>query len=215
MAALTFLDTLRYEVGRMQALHPEREGELARASALILHGMVVPSPTDPDTGQVLSSDAQKVYHVNGSCDCSAGQYGRDCKHQHAWKLYQYISKKQAPAPVVPDVIEPWPDNDPEEAPEPQPAPVPLPEAPASVNVRVTIAGREVQWTLRDTDEARLAERLEALLRRYPLQSPPQAPASQGKDFCRVHQVPMKQTTKEGRSWWSHYDKTAGKWCKGR
>jgi hypothetical protein len=55
---------------------------------------------------------------------------------------------------------------------PQP-PAPLPEAPASVNVRVTVAGREVQWTLRDTDEARLAARLEALLARYP--PPPARP----------------------------------------
>ena len=43
MGALTFLDVLRSEVARMQSLHPEREGELARAHALILHGQVLPS----------------------------------------------------------------------------------------------------------------------------------------------------------------------------
>jgi hypothetical protein len=93
--ALTFLQMLSYEVGRMQAAHPEREAELARAHALILHGMVVPSPDDPATGQVLSSDQQTTYHVNGSCTCPAGQHGKDCKHQHAWKLYQYIQGKFA------------------------------------------------------------------------------------------------------------------------
>jgi len=80
MAAPTFLETLQREVARMQAAHPEREGELARACALILHGMVVPSPDDPATGQVLASDATTVYSVNGTCSCQAGQHGKGCKH---------------------------------------------------------------------------------------------------------------------------------------
>ena len=88
-----FLAMLRTEVAKFQAVHPEREGEIARAHALILHGMVVPSPTDPATGQVLSSDGQTTYHVNGSCDCRAGQHGQECKHVAAWKLYQYIARK--------------------------------------------------------------------------------------------------------------------------
>jgi hypothetical protein len=210
MSAPSFLQVLRTTVAQFQAAHPERESELARAHALILQGMVLPTD-DPATARVLSSDGAKIYTVNGSCDCSAGQHGKACKHMHAWKLYQHILKKQAPAPVVPDVIEPWPDNDPEEAPEPPP--VPLPEAPASVNVRVTIAGREVQWTLRDTDEARLARRLEALLQRYPLQGPPQPPVSQGKDFCKVHQVVMKEHTNDKGSWFSHF--VDGRHCKGK
>src|SRR5215813_13882147 len=93
MGAKTFLDQLRLTVGILQAAHPEREAELARAHALILHGMVVPSPDDPATGQVLSSDLQKVYHVNGVCDCDAGQHGRACKHVHGWRLYQYVQRK--------------------------------------------------------------------------------------------------------------------------
>src|SRR5262245_22483028 len=95
MGAKTFLDQLRLTVGILQAAHPEREAELARAHALIRHGMVVPSPDDPSTGQVLSSDGQKVYHVNGVCDCDAGQHGRGCKHIHGWRLYQYVQRKQA------------------------------------------------------------------------------------------------------------------------
>jgi predicted nucleic acid-binding Zn finger protein len=43
----------------------------------------------------------------------------------------------------------------------------LPEAPASVNVRLPFHGREIQLTLRDTDEHRLLDRLEALLQRFP------------------------------------------------
>ena len=42
--------------------------------------------------------------------------------------------------------------------------MPLPEAPVSCNVYVTLAGRKVQVTLRDSDEQRLLARLEARLR---------------------------------------------------
>ena len=64
-------------------------------------------------------------------------------------------------------------------------PAPLPEAPASVNVRLTIGGREVQWTFRDTDEARLADRLLALLARFPQAAPPSALApSQELGWCK-------------------------------
>jgi hypothetical protein len=210
MAAPTFLETLKREVARMQAVHPEREGELARAHALILHGQVLPSDDDPQAGQVLSSDGATHYTVNGTCSCQAGQHGKPCKHLQAWKLYQYIAGKlarrtEALLHVQADLS----------APAPPALPAPLPEAPASVNVRVTISGREVQWTLRDTDEARLAARLEALLARYPVPQPaPQAASQpQGKDWCPIHQTAMRQTTKEGRSWFSH--KVDGRWCKGK
>jgi hypothetical protein len=109
-------------------------------------------------------------------------------------------------------------------------PAPLPEAPASVNVHITIAGRQVQLTLRDTDEVRLLARLEEVLQRFPLPQPPAQPQGQAlspqqhnaaamhrtvTDFCPIHQVAMKENTKDGRRWFSHYDETAGRWCKGR
>jgi len=128
---------------------------------------------------------------------------------------------QQPAPEVITIPEEaeltYPDNDPEPAP-PPPRPVAaLGEAPASVNVRVTICGREVQITLRDTDEARLLERLQEVLQRYPLPQPeaPRGPKpeSQGKDFCQMHQCAMTLNNKQGRQWWSH--RTADGWCKGR
>jgi hypothetical protein len=203
MSHLTFLETLKREVAKMQIAHPESEGELARAHALILHGMVVPSPDDPTTGQVLSSDAQTVYHVNGTCSCRAGACGTMCKHIQAWQLYKFIAGKVAAAPQS-EVLGKC-EN--------------LPEARASVNVRVQVAGREVQWTLRDHDESRLATRLESLLARYPLSQsapasqPPVAAASPGEGWCSKHGLQMKQTTKNGQSWWSH--RTDDGWCKGR
>jgi nucleoid-associated protein YgaU len=109
------------------------------------------------------------------------------------------------------------------------APAALPEAPASANVRVTIAGREVQITLRDADETRLLARLEAVLAQFPVapKPQPQAPLSPQQHhalamhrpitqtgWCAVHNVQMQHNDKNGRSWWSH--RTAdGQWCKGR
>jgi len=197
MSAFTFLQLLTSEVARMQTLHPEREGELARAHALILHGQVLPSADDPETGAVLSSDLSKTYTVNGSCSCQAGAHGKACKHQQAWKLYQYITRK------VEEQMAP---------PEPEPLPA-LGEAPASANVRVTIAGRDVQLTLRGTSEDDVLARLEKVLQRYPVPEK-SAAADQPEGLCVRHNVQMKRNDKNGRQWWSH--RTAdGHWCKGR
>ena len=101
---------------------------------------------------------------------------------------------------------------------PVPAPdipgAPLPEAPASVNVHLEIAGRQVQLTLRDSDEGRLLARLDAILQRFSLVVKPtdtQTPPAAG--WCAKHGVQMTQNHKDGRSWWSH--KTADGWCKGK
>jgi hypothetical protein len=201
MSHPTFLEVLKAETMKFQATHPEREAEIARASALIRLGMVTPSPDDPATGQVLSSDGQTVYRVNGVCDCEAGQHGRQCKHVSGWRLYQHIASKVA-APPTPDVLEKGSN---------------LPEARASVNVRVQVAGHEVQWTLRDHSEDRLATRLAALLGRYPVPQPaPPSGATQGQEgYCAKHQVPMKLNHgKDGKSdWYSH--RHLGEWCKGK
>jgi hypothetical protein len=77
-----------------------------------------------------------------------------------------------------------------------------------------VHGYEVQVTLRDHDEHALLARLDALLTRDPLPAQTVSqPTGQGKGWCAKHGVPMKQTTKDGRSWYSH--KTAEGWCKGR
>jgi len=100
-------------------------------------------------------------------------------------------------------------------------PVPLGEAPCSVNCHVTIAGRQVQLTLRGTDEGDVLARLETLLARYPVpQAQPEAPRSpqtpqpEEKRYCPRHGSAMTLNHKEGRSWWSHRGPD-GAWCKGR
>ena len=163
-ATLSFVETLKREVGRMQALHPERANDLSRACALVMQGMVLPSPDDPATAHVLSSDGAKHYAVNGHCSCPAGEHGKDCKHQHAWKLYQFITKKMEALPP-PEVLPVDGKNQ------------PLPEAPASANVRLLIDGHETQITLRDSREDRLLDRLHALLKRQDLRPLPPKPAA--------------------------------------
>ena len=48
-----------------------------------------------------------------------------------------------------------------------------------MNVRLQVAGRDVQWTLQDADEERLAQRLEALLARYPVPTSVSPPGPTG------------------------------------
>ena len=96
---------------------------------------------------------------------------------------------------------------------------PLPEARASINVRLVIAGRDCQLTLRDSDETRLLVRLAEVLQRFPLPEvpcDPKGPAPRAEGWCQKHGVQMKWNEgKEGRKgWFSHRD-AAGAWCKGK
>jgi hypothetical protein len=133
------------------------------------------TPTeDVTTAHVLSSDGARHYTVNGSCDCRAGAHGKDCKHMHAWKLYQYIAKKiAAQSPPVQD------DSGNVETP-------PLPEARASLNFMAMVGGFETQITLRGDTEEELLTRLQVLLKRQdirPVPKPaPKAGAWKGRQY---------------------------------
>jgi hypothetical protein len=106
--------------------------------------------------------------------------------------------------------------------EPVVAPVTLPEAPASVNCHILLEGRQVQVTLRDTDETRLLARLATLLQQYPVAEPPTPPPTQGtvepvpdeNPYCQLHKVPLKKFTKDGKTWHSHKTPN-GSWCRGK
>jgi hypothetical protein len=94
----------------------------------------------------------------------------------------------------------------------------LPEAPASVNCHLTIAGRQVQLTLRDSDEGRLLQRLTAVLAQYPLpeaapSSPAPAQGPTGTGWCQKHQCQMKRHENAKGVWFSHY--VDGAHCKGK
>jgi hypothetical protein len=171
-------------------------GRLERATALVLDGGVFVED-DGCTTQVRCTNG--YYTVNGHCPCPDHARAQDglCKHRLAKGLYRRASELVR-------------------APQPQPGavltdtPAPLPEAPASVNVHLELAGRQVQLTLRDTDEGRLLARLDAVLQRFPAVAKPTDDTPQ----CPKHGVPLKLNHgKDGRTWYSH--KTADGWCKGR
>jgi len=229
---------------KAKAKLPACNGRVESAVKLVLAGDVEGQEPDGTWRVGSCTDPLTTHRVSGtSCSCDDSQYGRApqgyCKHVLAVMIHLRV-QALLPPPVA------WPEDE-ELAPESTPAvhPVstsalavaPLPEAPASVNVRLTIAGREVQWTLRDTDEGRLAVRLEELLQRYPAPqaasqprqaaSPEPAPLTPQQHnalaqhqavtgWCKVHNVEMKLNQgKDGRTWYSHFDEAAGRWCKGK
>jgi hypothetical protein len=199
----TFRQLVADVAAKAKAVLPgEVNGRLEGAVALVLAGDVEPQ----EDGSVVvhsSSDPLKRYVLQGvTCTCTDFQSKAPegwCKHRIAAGIDKRVRA------LVAHLLQP--------APAPVLAPA-LPEAPASVNCHLMIAGRQVQLTLRDTDEAKLLARLEKVLAQYPAPPlPSQSSQGKGKDWCPTHQVSMKQTTKDGRSWYSH--KKDGRWCKGR
>lgn len=108
----TFAEHLKTEVAALQATYPNREGEIARACALIANGQVIPMGAG-EAMVLSSSDPDTLYTVNSHCTCSAGSHGKSCKHVSAWKLYQHVQKQfAAQVSKMPDV-EPKPEPKPE------------------------------------------------------------------------------------------------------
>jgi hypothetical protein len=115
----------------------------------------------------------------------------------------------APQPPAPEQVDETPVATPVQETVATPI-LPLPEAPASVNFHTTLAGRQIQITLRDTDETRLLARLETLLQRFPVVEEPKEPAQQ-EGWCHKHNVQMKLNHGKRGSWWSH-KLPNGQWC---
>ncbi len=98
---------------------------------------------------------------------------------------------------------------------------PLPEAPASVNCYVTMAGRQCQLTLRDTDETRLLQRLAVVLAQYPITqacTPPPAPPTpvvDGPPPCAIHGTTLKASTKATGTWYCPVKGDDGQYCQTR
>src|SRR5262249_49789412 len=78
------------------------------------------------------------------------------------------------------------------------APTTHSEAPVSLNCHLMLEGRQVQVTLRGTDESVVLHRLITLLQQYPVAQPPTEPPTQGtgsavpddNPFCHIHKVPL-------------------------
>jgi hypothetical protein len=166
-------------------------------------------------------DPTVTYVVSDThCTCDAFRFMPHewCKHIFAVRLHQQAHDTPAPEG------------------ETTPPPVPraaatstagLPEAPASANCHIELEGRQVQLTLRDTDERRLLSRLRTVLRKFPVPAAQldlglpagTAPTSRGPEtappegWCPVHQVQMRQRTNDTGSWYSH--QADGAWCRGK
>lgn len=184
-----------------QALH----GHLERAHALCVHRHVW-FDDDGKHAQVLSSDGETWYLVNGNCTCMDAPKAQSgyCKHKLATMLYRRASEllTASSGPRQSAAAEK----------------TALPEAPASVNVRLTIGGADVQWTLRDQDEHRLAARLEALLTRFPQKAKAPAheasaavPATGETPVC-PHHAKSKESTKAKGTFFCPSKMADGTYC---
>jgi hypothetical protein len=189
---------------KAKATLPEANGRVDKAVALVLAGDVE-LLADGKAKVASQSNGTTTYVVcNGTCECKDFPKSPSgwCKHRIAAGM-----QKRALALVQKKLAATNGHTQPAQT---QPTPAPLPEAPASVNVHLTVSGRQIQLTLRDSDEHRLLARLDAVLQRFPVEATPADDTPQ----CPKHGVPMKRNTKDGRSWWSHR-LADGSWCKGK
>ena len=187
------LDTLDQVADRSYAALGPCDGRIARAVAIVRSGAVTLLPSGYVEVQ-SQSRGELSYTVHGACPCPDAQHRAPhghCKHLLAAWLVRRVHNALPQAPTVDSPAEPV---------------AALPEAPASVNCHITLEGRQVQVTLRDTDENRLLERLGALLRQYPVtetQQPTHQHNASQASWCALHGVQMRQNRKAGRSWYSH------------
>jgi hypothetical protein len=188
---------------RAKAILPTQvNGRIEKAVALVLQGDVEPQ----EDGSIVvhsATDATRRYVLQGtSCTCADYERGQApsgwCAHRIASGIRKRVQE------LLPQSTPVWTETVPVHV------QAPLPEAPASVNVHLTISGRQVQLTLRDSDEGRLLQRLQAVLQQYPAE----AARTVQEGLCQKHQVQMKLNTKNGRQWYSHSQED-GSWCRGK
>ena len=197
---------------KAKATLPQCNGRVEKAVAIVLNGDVELLPDGKAKVASQSNGSTKYFLVNGTCECPdyAKAPQHFCKHRIAFGIHKraYTLAKQRLDQL--DRAQQSTSELPTEQAQAEPVST-LPEAPASCNVHVMLAGRQVQVTLRDSDEQRLLERLERLLQRFPLVEESRKEPSPG--WCSTHGVQMKHKHSEKGSWWFH--KTAEGWCHGK
>src|SRR5215813_8605174 len=190
---------------KAKATLPECNGRVDRAVKLVLVGdcELLPDGTAKVASQ--SHGTTKYFIVNGVCPCK--DYSRApsnwCVHRiaaglakraHALtkqRLEQVHAASNGTTTLTPEqATTETPVAVPMQEPVATPATPALPEAPASVNFHTSIAGRQIQITLRDTDETRLLARLETLLQRFPVVEEPKE-HEQKEGWCAEHNAKMK------------------------
>ena len=192
----TFREVLAGLAAKTLTRIPALNGRVEKACKRVLGGDV---ELHPDGTAVVNSltDPTRAYQVTGTpglCQCKDYDHAPEhlCCHRLAVGFQRKV-QELLPAPLPPAA--------------------PLGEAPASVNVRIPLHGREVQVTLRDTDELRLLARLEELLQRYAPQLPASAqppPPAEATPQCPQHGA-LKRSTK-GKGWYCPGKMADGSWC---
>jgi hypothetical protein len=172
-----------------------------------------------------SNGTTKYFVVNGECECKDYPKAPShwCKHRIAAGLAKRASALTKQRLEQVDAASngtttPAPEQATTEAPVAVPMQEPvatpaipaLPEAPASCNVYLNIGGRNVQVTLRDTDEQHMLTRLETLLQRFPVVEEPKEQVQQ-EGWCSEHHAKMKLNHGKRGTWWSH-KLPNGQWC---
>ncbi len=205
-ARVAFRTAVLHVADKAKAVLPDNASRIDKAITMVLNGHV--EMIDGKCRVASQTNGKTLYHqVNGTCTCQDFTQEKApngfCKHRLAHGLYRRaIELVQVQEPVV--------EAQPAVTAETVQVPVQHTEAPSSLNFFTAIAGRQVQITLRDTDETRLLARLETLLQRFPIVEEPKE-HTQKEGWCHKHNVQMKLNHGKRGSWWSH--KTVdGQWC---
>jgi hypothetical protein len=199
---------------RAKAALPEANGRIESAVKIVLEGDVELLP-ESKAKVASQSNGTTTYHVvNGECSCKDFPKAPQgfCKHRIAYGIHKRamtLAKQRLEAQL--DGHGTGNEQHTAEASKAEAPATALPEAPASCNVYVTLAGRKVQVTLRDSDEARMLARLEQLLQRFPAED--EAEQEHPEGWCTKHDTQMTQHHNKKGSWWSH--RSADGWCRGK
>jgi hypothetical protein len=191
---------------------PECHGRVDSAVKIVLAGDVELLEGGKAKVASQSHGTTQYFVVNGTCECRDFVKAPSgwCKHRIAAGLAKRVAARvraQLDAPANGQAA-PASELTAVQASPAVPS-TPLPEAPASVNVHLELAGRQVQLTLRDSDEGRVLARLEAVLERFPMAAKPADTTPQ----CPTH-GPMKPSTK-GKGWYCPAKRPDGGWCNSR
>ena len=198
-----FREVLATLAAKTKTKIPELNGRVEKAVKLALAGDVE-LHNDGTATVYSSSDPTRRYEIReGTCTCRDYDQAPEhlCQHRLSAGLVRRISALLPP--------EPAPDQDDRGNLETPPAP--LPEAPVSITLKASLHGYEALVTLRGTDFASVQAQVEQAAQWLRSQAPAQP--SSGAGWCTIHNVALKETTKNGQTWRSH--RTAEGWCRGK
>jgi hypothetical protein len=193
----------------MARLPHELHGHLERAHALVLHKHVFPTD-DGKHAQVLSSDGERWYPVNGHCTCMDATKAPQglCKHRLAFGLYRRASEILTSSAARP---------------QPAAADKTCPEALFSACLKGTVRGIDTQLTARGQTLEEFQRNFDAVHALFDMPAPRQAgtptPQSAAQTptsapICPVH-GPMKESSKAPGTWFCSKKLFDGSYCKER